>query len=57
MSCPFEENDNSEEIKVAFQSGRMDMLFQMVNEGKVSIEDATRFADLTMEEAEDMLFG
>lgn len=57
MLCPFETGETDEEIQVAFQSGRMDVLFNLVNEGKITIDYAAEFADLTMEEAEDMLFG
>lgn len=35
----------------------MDVLFSLVNDGKIAIEDAAKFADLSMEDAEDMLFG
>ena len=59
MSCPFDAigSDNTEEIRQAFQGGRMDVLFNLVDDGKIAIEDAARFASLSMEDAEDMLFG
>jgi len=59
MICPFDadEFDNTEEIRRAFQGGRMDVLFNLVDDGKISIDQAAGFAGLTMEDAEDMLFG
>lgn len=57
-SCPFEEEDNdAEEIRKAFQGGRMDVLFNLVDNGKISLEYAAEFADFNMETAKDMLFG
>ena len=59
MSCPFNATDfdDSEEIRRAFQSGRMDVLFNLVDDGKIALDDAAKFAGMTMEEAEDMLQG
>lgn len=54
---PFDASDNISEIQRAFLGGRMDVLFNLVDDGKVSIGEAAKFAGLTMEEAEDMLFG
>ncbi len=48
---------DTEEIRRAFQGDRMDVLFNLVDDGKIAIEDAAEFADLSMEDAEDMLFG
>ena len=57
MSCPFDATGNIEEIRRAFQGGRMDVLFNLVDDGKIAIDEAARFAGLTIEDAEDMLFG
>lgn len=57
MSCPFETADNTEEIRRVYQAGRMDVLFNLVDDGKIALGDAAKFAGLSMEEAEDMLFG
>ena len=35
----------------------MDVLFNFVDDGKISLEEGAKFAGLSMEEAEDMLFG
>lgn len=57
-SCPFEEDDNDTgEIQRAFQAGRMDVLFNLVDNGKISLEYAAEFAGFNMETAKDMLFG
>lgn len=56
-TCPFDAGDNTEEIRRAFQGGRMDVLFNLVDDEKIAIEDAAKFADLSMEDAKDMLFG
>ena len=35
----------------------MDVLFNLVDDGKIALEDTARFAGLSMEDAEDMLQG
>lgn len=57
MNCPFELADNMEEIRRAYQAGRMDVLFNLVDNGKITIDEAARFARISMEDAEDMLQG
>lgn len=54
---PFEALDNTEEIQRAFWGGRMDVLFNFVDNGRISLEEAARFAGLKIEDAHDMLFG
>lgn len=57
-SCPFEEEDNDTgEIQRAFQAGRLDVLFGLVDDGQISLDNAARFAKLSLEDARDMLFG
>jgi len=56
-SCPLGAADNTEEIRRAFQAGRMDVLFNFVDSGRISLEEAAKFACFSMETAEDMLLG
>lgn len=55
--CPFEALDNTAEIQRAFQGGRMDVLFNLVNDEIISLDEAARFANLKIEDAQDMLNG
>lgn len=55
--CPFEAEDNNSEIQRAFWAGRMDMLFNLADSGKLSIDEAADIAEMTLPEAEDMLLG
>lgn len=52
-----EEKGNEAECQRFYQAGRMDVLFNLVSIGKVSIEDAAIFAKLSLEDAMDFLQG
>lgn len=59
---PFREDDfkNQETVNKCrqyFQSGRMDMLFNLVDTGMVMLDAAADLAGMSVEEAEDMLQG
>ena len=54
---PFEALDNTKEIQRAFQAGRMDVLFNLVDDGKISLDEVARFTGLKFEDVQDMLFG
>lgn len=45
------------EFQRYYQAGRMDVLFNLVNDGTITIYDAANFAGMTLEEADDMLQG
>lgn len=45
------------EFQRYYQAGRMDVLFNLVNDGMITIYDAANFAGMTLEEADDMLQG
>lgn len=61
--CPDTSSGDAESEKAKaefqryYQAGRMDVLFNLVNNGMVTIYDAAGFAGMTLEEAEDMLQG
>lgn len=56
-TCPFDAADNTFEIRRAFWSGRMDMLFELVANGKLSVDEAADIAEMSLLEAEEMLHG
>lgn len=45
------------EFQRYYQAGRMDVLFNLVNDGMITIYDAAGFSGMTLEEADDMLQG
>ena len=45
------------EFKRYYQAGRWDVLFNLVNDGIITIYDAANFTGMTLEEADDMLQG
>lgn len=49
--------DEKEEIQKHRQSGRMSMLFELVDQGKITLDEAAQVAKMTWGEAEDMLRG
>ncbi len=52
------ENEKAKaEFQRYYQVGRMDVLFNLVNDGMITIYDAAGFSGMTLEEAEDMLQG
>lgn len=40
-----------------YQAGRMDVLFNLVDTGKISLDEAAAFAGMSIEEADEMLQG
>ena len=40
-----------------YQAGRMDVLFNLVDLGKITLDEAATFAGMSIEEAYDMLNG
>lgn len=57
LSDDTESSKEKAEFKRYYQAGRMDVLFNLVNDGTITIYDAANFAGMTLEEAEDMLQG
>lgn len=62
-SCPNTSSGDTEsekekaEFQRYYQAGRMGVLFNLVNDGMITIYDAAGFSGMTLEEAEDMLQG
>lgn len=58
-SCPYdgERNYRETDSREIYQSGRMDMLFNLVDAGVLSLDVAAGFAGMSVEEADDMLQG
>lgn len=58
-SCPFdgERNYRETDSREIYQSGRMDMLFNLVDAGVLALDVAAGFAGMSVEEADDMLQG
>lgn len=54
--CPFDA-DYKEDMRRHHQTGRMDMLFNLVDAGYVPLDVAASFAGINVEEAADMLQG
>lgn len=59
---PFDEDgckdsDEEDEIRKAFESGKLFCLFELVNQGKISLEFAAGYAHLSDEDARDYLDG
>lgn len=52
-----EDEKNKAEIKKAFQSGRMEMLFSLVHANKISFEEAMSISGLDYDETRDMYEG
>ena len=40
-----------------YQAGRMDVIFKLVDIGKISLDEASIFAGMSIEEADEMLQG
>lgn len=58
-SCPFdgERNYRETDSREIYQSGRMDMLFNFVDAGVLSLDVAAGFAGMSVEKEDDMLQG
>ena len=50
-------SDEKAEFQRYFQSGRMSMLFELVDKGTLTLDEAAGIANMTWGEAEDMLRG
>ncbi|MDE7432295.1 MAG: hypothetical protein K2N34_10345 [Lachnospiraceae bacterium] len=49
--------DSKTECQRYYKVGRMDMLFSLVSEGKIELDEAAEFTGMTWGEAFDMLQG
>lgn len=56
-SFPFEGSEYETVSRESHQSGRMDMLFNLVDAGVVALDVAASFAGMSIEDADDMLQG
>ena len=58
-NCPFDGERNYQETdsREIYQSGRMDMLFSIVDAGVLALDVAADYAGMSVEEADDMLQG
>lgn len=57
-NCPFELDEGSNpEIRRIFWTGKMQMLFGLVDSKIIDIEQAADIAEMTLPEAEEMLQG
>lgn len=52
-----EEKGEEGEFQRFYHAGRMDVLFNLVYDGKISLDEAAAFAGMSIEEAYDMLNG
>lgn len=57
-NCPFDAAVfNYQRSREIYQSGRMDMLFNLVDAGVLALDVAADYAGMSVEEADDMLQG